>query len=88
MQLMRTTITLDAESEALIKRDMRERGVSFKQAINDAIRAGLAPARQAPSTSTPTFRMGFNPPIPWDKALRLAAEMEAEELARKHATPN
>ena len=82
---MRTTITLDPESEALIKRAMRERGVSFKQAVNDAIRAGLAPARQAPAVHTPTFRMGFNPVIPWDKALRLAAEMEDEELARKLA---
>jgi hypothetical protein len=27
--------------------------------------------------------MGFDPAIPWDKALRLAAQMEDEELTRR-----
>lgn len=82
---MRTTVTLDPDVEALVRRLMRERGLSFKQAVNDAIRAGLAaPAASAPAR-TPTFRMGFEPALPWDKALRLAAELEDEELARRLA---
>ena len=82
---MRTTITLDPDVEALVKRAMRERGVSFKEAVNEAIRAGLArPQEQAPGR-TRTFRMGFEPAIPWDKALRLAADLEDEELIRRLA---
>lgn len=30
---MRTTVTLDPDVDALIKRDMRERGLTFKQAL-------------------------------------------------------
>jgi len=29
--------------------------------------------------------MGFEPSVPWDKALRLAAELEDEEQARRLA---
>ncbi len=64
---------------------MRERGLSFKEAVNEAIRAGLASGPETPAVRTPTFRMGYNPVIPWDRALRLAAEMEDEEIARKLA---
>jgi hypothetical protein len=82
---MRTTVTLDPDAEALVKKLMRERGLSFKEAINEAIRAGLASKARTPRFRTPTFRMGFNPVIPWDKALRLAGELEDEELVRKLA---
>ena len=85
MHLMRTTITLDPDVEVLVRKAMRERGLSFKQAVNEAIRAGLAPRSDLPAAGTPTFRMGFNPVIPLDKALRLAAELEDEELTRKLA---
>jgi hypothetical protein len=82
---MRTTVTLAPDVEALVKRLMRERGMSFKEAVNYAIRRGLASAGEREPFSTPTFRMGFEPSIPWDKALRLAAELEDEELARRLA---
>jgi hypothetical protein len=82
---MRTTITLDPDVEALVRKAMRERGLSFKQAVNEAIRAGLAPRSDLPAAGTRTYRMGFNPVIPLDKALRLAAQLEDEELTRKLA---
>jgi hypothetical protein len=82
---MRTTVTLDPDVEAMVRQAMRERGLSFKQAVNDAIRAGLAPESDRELEATPTFRMGYNPVIPWDKALRLAAELEDEEIIRKLA---
>jgi hypothetical protein len=86
MHPMRTTITLDPDVEALVRKAMRERGLSFKQAVNEAIRAGLAaPRSDLPAAGTRTFRMGFNPVIPLDKALRLAAHLEDEELTRKLA---
>jgi hypothetical protein len=83
---MRTTVTLEPDVEALVKKLMRERGMSFKEAVNDAIRRGLAarPADQA--FQSPTFSMGFDEGIPWDKALRLAGELEDEELTRRLAS--
>ena len=80
---MRTTITLDADTAALVERLMRERGMSFKAAVNHAIREGLAPRAGRGSFRTPTFSMGFDERVPLDKALRLAAELEDEELARR-----
>ena len=80
---MRTTVTLDPDTDALVKRLMRERGISFKEAVNYAIRAGIGD-RGAPAP-TPTFRMGYDPTVAWDKALRLAGQLEDEELARRLA---
>ena len=45
---MRTTITLDPDTRLLIERAMRERGLSFKDAVNEAIRVGLAPRATRP----------------------------------------
>ena len=78
---MRTTVTLDPDTAALVQRTMTERGVSFKVALNDAIREGLAPSRRAPFR-TPTHSMGFAT-VNLDRALQLAAELEDEELLRK-----
>lgn len=76
-------MTLDPDVEALVKRLMRERGLSFKEAVNSAIRAGAARRRDVEFT-TPTYRMG-TPAVPLDKALRLAGELEDEELSRRLA---
>lgn len=79
---MRTTVTLDPDTEALIRRRMRERGVSFKQALNDAVREGLTPSGDGETVSTPTVDMG-RPRVNLDRALALASGLEDEELARK-----
>ncbi len=63
---------------------MRDRGLSFKQALNEAIRAGARRQRVRSEFRTRTFHMG-PPALPLDKALRLAAELEDEELIRKLA---
>ena len=81
---MRTTVTLDPDADGIVRRLMRERGLTFKQAVNAAIRAG-APGRTGTQTfATPTFDLG-NPSIPIDKALRLAADLEDEVLIRRLA---
>lgn len=79
---MRTTVTLDADVEALLKRAMRDRGLTFKQALNDAVRAGAAPASSRRLQPPPSYDMG-EPMVDLTKALRLAAELEdAEQVAR------
>lgn len=63
---------------------MRERGLTFKQAVNEAIRAGSAPRTRRSTAKTRTFDMG-EPRVDIDKALRLAADLEDDELIRKLA---
>src|SRR2546425_2976502 len=81
---MRTTVTLDPDVELLVKRAMEERGLSFKQAINEAIRAGITGPGGGIQPTFPTHDMG-EPPVDLTKALRLAGELQADELARKLA---
>jgi hypothetical protein len=82
---MRTTITLDPDTHELVQRLMRERGLTFKKAVNEAIRAGSRPPRSRGKFHTRTFDMG-RPALPIDKALRLAADLEDEELLRRLST--
>ncbi len=79
---MRTTVTLDPDTESLVRRLMAERGVSFKQALNDAIRAGAAERDHSTPFRTPARPMGV-PTVNLDQALRLAGDLEDEELLRK-----
>ena len=39
---MRTTVTLDADTEQIVRLRMKQRKVSFKRALNDVIREGDA----------------------------------------------
>ncbi|MGI8759207.1 MAG: antitoxin [Acidimicrobiales bacterium] len=82
---MRTTVTLEPDTEALVRKRMRDRGVSFKQALNDAIRDGMAGKPGGPGFRTTTARLGI-PAVSLDRALQLAAELEDEELVRKMRT--
>ena len=80
---MRTTITLDPDTEALIKESMQREGATFKETVNRAIRAGLAQRGRKHTFRQRTVAMGFNPDIPYDKALRLAGQLEDQEILRK-----
>jgi hypothetical protein len=80
---MRTTVTLDADADQIVRQLMRERGMSFKEALNEAIRAGNM-SRGRRRFRTRAFDMG-PATIPLDKAMRLAADLEDEELIRKLA---
>ena len=81
---MRTTVTLDPDTHALVHRLMRQRGLTFKQALNDAIRAG-ANGRPAPREYTIPRDMG---PAKFDvaKASDFAAELEDEAILRTLGT--
>lgn len=83
MQDVRTTVTLDSDAEALVKRRMQERNIGFKQAVNELIREGatsaVAPSRPLPIT---TFAMGVAK-VPLDKALELAGQLEDEARIRQ-----
>lgn len=82
---MRTTVTLDPDVERLIKDAMRERAISFKEALNKAARIGLRgkEPKRARKFVQKTFRMGENQEFRWDKALAAADAIEVEDLNRK-----
>ena len=81
---MRTTVTLDPDVEVLVKRAMKDRGLSFKQAINEAIRVGMTASRPGTMPTFPSFDMG-EPMVDVTKAIRLAGELEDDELTRRLA---
>lgn len=79
MRTMRTTVTLDPDTEQIVRKWMRERDMTFKEAINDAIRQAAAdpvPFR------TETASMG-EPSVNLDRALQIVGELEDDDLIRK-----
>ncbi len=81
---MRTTVTLEPDADAIVRRLMRDRGLTFKQALNEAIRAAGPRPGGTRAFRTRTFDMGPSA-LPLDKALRLAADLEDDDLIRKLA---
>ena len=86
---MRTTVTLEADTERLLRGAMRERNVSFKVALNDAIRRGLR--TRAGSGAEPRFttrakpmhlRAGVDPTRMHDLDAALEVERFKELTAR------
>ena len=53
---MRTTITLEDDVAALVKKAMKARRASLKVVVNDAIRAGLVPLTEKAREEGPGFR--------------------------------
>lgn len=85
MPRMRTTIDLDPDVDARMRALARRRGVPLRAVINEALRAAShpsAPTAAAPYT-LPTSRLGIRPSVDVDKALRLAGDLEDDEIGRK-----
>ena len=76
-------MTLDPDVAAEPKELARQRGVSFKEVLNDAVRAGLAAGTTPRAYRLPTARLGLRPGVNLDGALRLASAMEDEEAVRE-----
>ncbi len=83
---MRTTLTLDDDvAEALRERAHQTRR-SFKETVNEALRAGLASAadgRRRTYRLKPASLGGVRPGFNLDKALALSEALEDEAIARK-----
>jgi len=82
---MRTTVTLDPDVESLLRKEVRRRGDSFKEVLNDAIRAGLHGSlnRRTEEFTPLVFDMG-EPRVDLTKASALAASLEDEELVARY----
>jgi plasmid stability protein len=81
---MRTTLTLDDDVAALLRQRASTLGVSFKEMVNRALRAGLlremAP-RDVPVPKTIPYSFGFRPDVDLDTLNQLADDLEAEATA-------
>lgn len=79
---MRTTVTLDADTQQIVRRRMRERNQTFKQALNDLIRGATANSSPGERFRTETASMGVSG-VNLDRALQVAAELDDDEVIRK-----
>lgn len=81
---MRTTITLDPDVDQLLKQAMRERGLTFKDAVNQAVRDGLRkPTATPPPFQQRSLHLG-RPKVDLTKALALADELDDHEHGRTY----
>jgi Ribbon-helix-helix protein, copG family len=82
---MRTTVTLDADLAAKLRAIARERGVSFKEALNSTLRRGLTTGGGSSSRRyrLKSQRLGLRQGVDLEHALRLASELEDAETIRK-----
>ena len=81
---MRTTVTLDPDLAMRLKELARKRDISFKSAINAAIRAGLGSESASPRPYREVTRdLRRRPGVDLTKALQVAAMLEDEEVLRE-----
>ena len=79
---MRTTVTIDADTEALIREEASRTGVSFKVVLNQAVRRALGP-RVEDQVVEPLFAAPFPAALSGVNFNRLAAEWEDEDTLRE-----
>lgn len=82
---MRTTLTLDPDVALKLKRKMTAKKLTLKQAVNQALRIGLAAEDALPRKpfKVEPFSLEFLPGIDQDKLGQLADQLEDEEILRK-----
>jgi hypothetical protein len=83
---MRTTVTLDADVERMLRDAMHRQRKPFKQTLNEAIRAGLRP--ESPPRNRARFAirarpMGLRAGIDPAGLNKLADELEVEAVMAK-----
>jgi len=83
---MRTTLTLDDRIAKALKAVAHRTGKPFKQVVHETLQTGLAAretAKPRPYRLKPVSLGGVVPGINIDKALRLSAALEDDEIARE-----
>jgi hypothetical protein len=83
---MRTTLTLDDRIAKALKARAHGTGKPFKQVVNETLQAGLTAVearKPQPYRLKPVRLGGVMPGVDINKALRLAAALEDEEIARE-----
>lgn len=83
---MRTTLTLETDVANALELEVKRRGRSLKDIVNDALRVGLGlndkPVRPKRFIVKP-HAFGFRPGVDLDRLNQLVDELSVEETARK-----
>lgn len=77
---MRTTLTLDDDVAAKLKKVAERRKLTFKEAVNATLRRGLGaqePVEKAPPFRVETFRSAFRPGVDPLKLNQLLDDLES-----------
>ena len=87
---MRTTLTIEDDLAAILKKRASEQGHSFKEVVNDLLRAGISASGGNPAPRQPvtvaTRPLGLRPGYDPDKLNQLVDELEVEERFKKQHT--
>ena len=75
---MRTTLTLEPDTEALLRDEVRRTGSSFKEVLNQAVRRALGPGSRKVRV-TPVFPAPFPTALAGQSFNRLAGEWDDQE---------
>ena len=86
---MRTTLTIDDDLAGILQKRAGQQGHSFKEVVNDTLRAGLAGSGNVVLKRKP-FKviarpLGLRPGYDPDKLNQLVDELEVEDHLRKAA---
>jgi len=80
---MRTTVTLDPDVAERLSQLMKERNLTFKEAVNSSLRKGLGTEVRARPYKAPSYHMGLKPGIDGDRITHVMDEIADEEFVRK-----
>ena len=80
---MRTTVTIDPDTEALIKEETARTGLSFKEVLNQSIRRALRREAAGRVKLEPLFSSPFPSHLLETNMNRLADELDDEETLRE-----
>ena len=81
---MRTTVDIDQDLLEKVRRRAEAEGLSFREALNQALFRGLAksPLKREPVV-LPVWDLGLDPSINVDKIRDYLADLDDEEFIRK-----
>lgn len=82
---MRTTVTIDADTEHLLREEVRRTGHSFKEVLNQSIRRGLSAAPDSKVEVEPLFAAPFPPELATTNLNHLTDELDDDETLRELA---
>lgn len=82
---MRTTVTIDPDTESLLNEEMRRTGLSFKQVLNQSIRRSLLTQEPGAGSRavTPIFPAAFPAEFGNASFNRLVDELDDEATLRE-----
>jgi hypothetical protein len=80
---MRTTVTIEPDTEALLKEEMRRTGQTFKDVLNEAIRRSLGRHESHIVELKPLFKEPFPSALVGVSMNRLADELDDEQTLRE-----